>query len=476
MKSIYIKILVLIFLPILSFGQSIQISSQNINQLIHSLAGAGVTVSNVTINGTPQNSYGYFTNGNPASVYKGIGLNEGLILTTGTTGNALGPNNISQAGFPNGTDGDPLLNTLINFPGSAQTLDANVISFDIVPHGNYIALDYVFASEEYNMYVDNLYNDVLGIFISGPGITGTKNIALVPGTTLPVCVNNINKGNGSSTDCSTLNGCTNCNYFETNCSGNVVQYNGFTKVLQAKATGLTPCKTYHMTFAISDVEDPYLDSALFIGKQSITSIPSGIQTIAFPTNCTACEKLVSPNNLSCRINRDGTSTLEWANMGGTSYVVEIVVNDPNCCTSHLPSYALPSVTTTTNSYTFSTSGYHCYSWRVKTVCAEGMESPFSNWICSKYCAVPLILNTFTISPNPSTSGIVRMSGTTVIDTKFTIEVYNTMGSKVKSFENKETVDKKFDLTWETGNLDRGIYYVNLIAEGGEAIQERLMIE
>lgn len=96
MKSIYIKILILIFLPILSFGQSIQISSQNINQLIHSLAGAGVTVSNVTINGTPQNSYGYFTNGNPTSVYKGIGLNEGLVLTTGTISNALGPNDVPQ--------------------------------------------------------------------------------------------------------------------------------------------------------------------------------------------------------------------------------------------------------------------------------------------------------------------------------------------------------------------------------------------
>lgn len=32
------------------------------------------------------------------------------------------------------------------------------------------------------------------VFVSGPRITGKKNIALIPGTTTPISINNVNNG------------------------------------------------------------------------------------------------------------------------------------------------------------------------------------------------------------------------------------------------------------------------------------------
>jgi len=36
------------------------------------------------------------------------------------------------------------------------------------------------------------FNDIFAFLISGPGIVGTQNIALVPGTTTPVSIFNVN--------------------------------------------------------------------------------------------------------------------------------------------------------------------------------------------------------------------------------------------------------------------------------------------
>src|SRR5690606_3893211 len=94
---------------------------------------------------------------------------------------------------------------LVDDPDLAQLIspitvnDCAVLEFDFVPNGDTLKFNFAFASEEYNEYVCGTVNDVFGFFISGPGINGpftnnAENIALIPGTDVPVSINTLNNG------------------------------------------------------------------------------------------------------------------------------------------------------------------------------------------------------------------------------------------------------------------------------------------
>src|SRR5690606_19115784 len=93
------------------------------------------------------------------------------------------------------TGGHPLLNSVVS---PYTTNDAAVVTFNFVPTGDTIMFDYVFASEEYHVYVNSSFNDVFGFFLTGPNPFGPNynntNIALIPGTTTPVTINSVNNG------------------------------------------------------------------------------------------------------------------------------------------------------------------------------------------------------------------------------------------------------------------------------------------
>ncbi len=110
--------------------------------------------------------------------------------------NAWGP--IAQGGFPRPNHAatfplqDPDLSSLVK----DSIYQANVLEFDFIPEGDSIALDYVFASEEYpNFHPDFPTNSPY--FIPTvcdsvtPGFNGSENIAFIPGTTVPVGINTI---------------------------------------------------------------------------------------------------------------------------------------------------------------------------------------------------------------------------------------------------------------------------------------------
>lgn len=73
-----------------------------------------------------------------------------------------------------------------------QTYDAVELQFDFEVQSDEIGFDYIFASEEYNQFVGTQFNDVFAFFISGPGIDGEENLALVPTTTEPVSSQSFN--------------------------------------------------------------------------------------------------------------------------------------------------------------------------------------------------------------------------------------------------------------------------------------------
>ncbi|OWY23760.1 hypothetical protein B6N25_03675, partial [Sphingobacteriales bacterium TSM_CSS] len=202
-----------------------------------------VQVNNISFNGS-SSAIGYFTNG------ASIGIPSGIILSSGAVTNAEGPNNSPGAGSNLSTIGDADLTAAANSP----TYDAAVLTFNFIPTSTAVEFQYVFASEEYLEYVF-LFNDVFGFYISGPGIP-FQNIALVPGSGIPVSIDNINNVVNSA-------------YYNNNPSGSIItQFDGYTDVLTATVSGLIPCQTYTIKLAVADANDHILDSAVFLAANS----------------------------------------------------------------------------------------------------------------------------------------------------------------------------------------------------------------
>ena len=236
-----------------SSGYSAQTLVQNY------LAGKNITVSNITYTGAP-NAIGLFNGTN-----SNIGLDSGIIITSGDVQVAAGANTSSNAGVDNSFPGDTFLTNLV----SLQTFDASILAFDFTPVGSRVKFRYVFGSEEYNEFVCSGVNDVFGFFISGPGIVGKKNLAIVPNTNLPVSINTINNGTPAGNDPYCYLG--NSNYFIDNTIfvNTTVQYDGFTVVLEAVAN-VIPCETYHLELAIADGGDGLLDSGVLLEAGSFS--------------------------------------------------------------------------------------------------------------------------------------------------------------------------------------------------------------
>lgn len=244
-------------------------SGQTPSSLVqNTLLGTGVTVSNINYSGV-SGSIGYFDGSNT-----NLGISTGIVMTTGTINNngagPHGPNNNSGAGVDNGAGGYSGLSNLI---GGIPTFNAAILEFDFIPYSDTVRFKYVFGSEEYPEFVGSNYNDVFAFFISGPGIPGgTQNIAKLPNGSA-VAINNVNNG--------PLNAgpCVNCAYYINNGVGNngpynsnpyYIQYDGFTKVLQAVSK--VQCgQTYHLVIAIADAGDGNWDSGIFLEANSLTS-------------------------------------------------------------------------------------------------------------------------------------------------------------------------------------------------------------
>ncbi|MBK7878306.1 MAG: choice-of-anchor L domain-containing protein [Planctomycetes bacterium] len=229
------------------------------NGLVQALVGTGVSVSNITYHGAPI-AAGTFTGGTGI-----VGFAQGIVLSSGDIASVVGPQNTSPS---TSTDnlllGDPDLDALV----TGATQDASVLEFDFsCPTASVISFQYVFASEEFDEWVNSSYNDVFAFFLNG------QNIALIPNTTTPVAINNVNCGNPYAPP-----GGANCALYETNdceslgfgfpCSLRATEMDGQTHVFSAVGT-LQP-GTNHIKLAIADRGDGVYDSNVFIRGQSFT--------------------------------------------------------------------------------------------------------------------------------------------------------------------------------------------------------------
>ncbi len=276
MKSKFITklgCLSLVFIFVLSFAANAQLSVSSgfsANDLATKLVGPGVTITSANLV-CPNGASGTFL----AGAVDEVGFSKGVLLTSGQVSIAAHSNDATGAGNDNSAPGDATLNSLI--PGFTA-YDACVLEFDLEAIGNKVSFDYVFASEEYEEYYCKIFNDVFGFFVSGPNPAGGSysnvNIALVPGTTTPVSVNNVGPSSCAGIDNHTL---------YQNMSGAItMQYDGKTKALKAEIA-LKPCQKYHFKLGVADAGDRILDSGVFLKEGSFVSSPPVI-TCSAPIN------------------------------------------------------------------------------------------------------------------------------------------------------------------------------------------------
>ena len=282
--------------------------SVSANALVNNIIGSGVTFSNASYTGKPV-AVGTF---NGAS--SNIGLPSGVIITTGHINVAPGPNNNGGATFSNNGPNIPALQTL----AQSTTYDGAILEFDFVPQSNFVSFRYVFASEEYNEYVCSEFNDAFAFFITGPGITGSENLAVVPSTTTPVTINTINNGTVGALGSITNSPCVlgNSGYFVGN-TANTVQYDGFTTVLTAQRTVIA-CQTYHIKLMIADGADDIFDSAVFLEENSFNSATYTVSVSTFFSDSTVYEGCTDATVTFSRPNADPTPLTITYGVGGTA--------------------------------------------------------------------------------------------------------------------------------------------------------------
>jgi gliding motility-associated-like protein len=224
------------------------------------IGGDCFQVSNITSTGNV-NSRGTFNNG-----ATNIGINTGVVLCTGNVNILPGPNNTTNAngGFGVNSPNDADLATLT----TGDQYDVTRIEFDFTPTTDMVQFEFVFGSEEYCEYAGSNFNDAFGFFISGPGITGVQNVALIPNTTTPVTINNVNHLTNTAyyVNNNTFAPCTN----QTAAAINECQLDGWTTVLTA-TINVQACQTYHIKLAIADIADAVWSSAVFLKAGSFNA-------------------------------------------------------------------------------------------------------------------------------------------------------------------------------------------------------------
>jgi len=270
------------------------------------LVGTGVTVSNVTYTGDLNNAICSFTGGGTTN----LGIDDGIILSSGSVDEVPSVATVN-ASVSNNNPGDPDLDLLLSLGDESK--DAAVLEFDFIPQSDTLRFEYVFASEEYPEFV-NQYNDIFAFFITGPNPDGPDysnyNIALVPGTTLPVSIDNVNNGPNNTGPC------VNCEYYMDNTAGLSVVYDGFTTVLIAEFVAI-PCTTYHIKLAVADVNDRIYDTGVFLKANSFSATGISINT-EFSASATSYASFVEGCN-------DATIYFELYEALDTDYVIDFTM-------------------------------------------------------------------------------------------------------------------------------------------------------
>ncbi|MEP0263521.1 choice-of-anchor L domain-containing protein, partial [Dokdonia sp.] len=134
---------------------------------------------------------------NGAPTFNGIGsfdrngsdfpFDGGVVLTSGSINDVPGPNvNGVPTGGGWGGDADLEANTT-----ATNTNDASFIQFDFTPFVDELSFNFIMASEEYDQNFECTFSDAFAFILTDLTTGVVQNLAVLPGTTIPIEVTNI---------------------------------------------------------------------------------------------------------------------------------------------------------------------------------------------------------------------------------------------------------------------------------------------
>ena len=284
------------------YAQAVTISTANnsASQLANEFLGANNNATNATK--SVGNGIGYFQNTNPAFPFA-----KGIVISTGNVNAIIGTTAVSGAGS---NTGDANLLFFANSNGLSGIInDASYLSYNFTASSSQLSFDYIFASEDYGLF-QCAFSDVVAFLLTDLSTGITTNMAVVPGTTLPVLVTNIRNSdnNGSCTS-------VNSQFFDVynavnNPSINGTSFNGRTVVMNAFANRVVG-NNYKLKLVIGDYQDALYDTAVFI-KASPT-----------PTNVLGADLTIANNTAIC----SGQSYTLNTGLSGSNYNFQWFLND-----------------------------------------------------------------------------------------------------------------------------------------------------
>lgn len=239
------------------------LTTQTPLMLANLLKSQGITIVSATTATTATAAAGRFTFVDEPSP---VGIQSGVILSTGDIADAEGPNQEPDTSTAFGTPGDAELSALID---NAVTNDAAILEIVFIPDDSRIGLTFVFASEEYTEFSFSEFNDVFAFFLNG------QNIANLPGQAevVPVSIRNVNQS-------------TNTAFFINNDQRPGpfnIEFHGFTTVLKIQAD-VEAGVPNTIRFAIADTSDDIYDSAVFLEEGSLFAVDPNAAILVQPTS------------------------------------------------------------------------------------------------------------------------------------------------------------------------------------------------
>lgn len=262
------------------------------NLITNIFLGSGVEVLDVNFVGDPL-AVGYFKNAlNEVGIERGILLTSGRAAAVNCGPGPLGANCNGTQFCSNDNSGsatDPDLQAI----ASGTLFDFAKFTITFIPTSDTLRFKYVFASEEYPEWACTAFNDVFGFFISGPGINGPYqnngiNIAKVPGTNVPVSINNIHP---PTPNCANMGAYA--QYYNDNMNNNGQPvYDGYLSVFIAEAV-VIPCETYTIKLMVSDVGDSAYDTGVFLEAKSFGTGSLKVETSTISLDGTVTEDCAS---------------------------------------------------------------------------------------------------------------------------------------------------------------------------------------
>lgn len=252
------------------------------------------------------NGIGYFENTNP-----NFPIQSGVILSTGDVLSAAGPNSSIQDNGSTAWIGDADLETTLAAAGiTMNSINATVLEFEFTAFSPTFDFNFLFASEEYGNFQCG-FSDAFAFLLTDVTQGTTTNLALVPGTTLPISVVTI-RDNIYNSNCTSENP----QYFGSynNSTYSVTNFNGQTVLLNANAN-LIPNNQYRIKLVIADRQDVGSDSAIFLASNSFNL---GQEVLG-------SDLLVATNTAIC----DGQSTIIDSNLDSSQNTFQWSLNGNN---------------------------------------------------------------------------------------------------------------------------------------------------